>query len=199
MARHIAGVAARLFATKGFDATSVREIVEAAGVTKPTLYYYFRSKEGLAEALLVQPLQQLIAEVRALVEMPGDSWGIAEQVLEAYFSFCRQDPDRLRFINAVIFGPAGSGPASEVMQFVGDIDALWLALAQRLEADGWAKPGMTDRLASILHGVVVYSSMEYQHARTALEPGLARRLLEELFQGFGTDRVRGRDRGAADV
>ena len=42
VARHIARAAARLFAERGYDATSVREIVEAAGVAKPTLYYYFR-------------------------------------------------------------------------------------------------------------------------------------------------------------
>jgi AcrR family transcriptional regulator len=39
-ARHIARVAARLFAARGYDATPVRAIVEAAGVTKPTLYYH---------------------------------------------------------------------------------------------------------------------------------------------------------------
>ena len=55
---HIARVAARLFATQGYDATSVREIVEGAGVAKPTLYYYYRSKEGLAKALVpVAPVE----------------------------------------------------------------------------------------------------------------------------------------------
>ena len=57
-AADIARVAARLFASRGFDATSVREIVEGAGVAKPTLYYYFQSKEGLArrcERALVRP------------------------------------------------------------------------------------------------------------------------------------------------
>ena len=52
VARHIARAAARLFAERGYDATSVREIVEAAGVAKPTLYYYFRSKEGLRRRFL---------------------------------------------------------------------------------------------------------------------------------------------------
>ena len=61
VARHIARAAARLFAERGYDATSVREIVEAAGVAKPTLYYYFRSKEGLAQALLTVPLTSLVA------------------------------------------------------------------------------------------------------------------------------------------
>lgn len=39
--------ALRLFARKGFESASVREIVKAAEVTRPTLYYYFGSKEGL--------------------------------------------------------------------------------------------------------------------------------------------------------
>ncbi|MDH5642067.1 MAG: TetR/AcrR family transcriptional regulator [Nitrospira sp.] len=50
--------AADLFADSGYDGVSVREIVEAAGVTKPVLYYHFGSKEGLARAIL----QDLLAE-----------------------------------------------------------------------------------------------------------------------------------------
>ena len=41
-----------LFAEKGYAGTSVREIVEKAGVSKPVLYYYFKSKEGLFYAIL---------------------------------------------------------------------------------------------------------------------------------------------------
>lgn len=44
--------AAELFAKKGFSGTSIREIAEAAGVTKPTLYYYFGSKEGLIRHII---------------------------------------------------------------------------------------------------------------------------------------------------
>lgn len=44
--------AAELFARDGYYKTSVREICEAAGVTKPVLYYYFKDKETLLEALV---------------------------------------------------------------------------------------------------------------------------------------------------
>lgn len=44
--------AARLFAERGYDAVSVREIVSEAGVTKPALYYHFGSKEGVALAIM---------------------------------------------------------------------------------------------------------------------------------------------------
>ena len=43
--------ALHLFYVRGYDAVGVQEIVDAAGVTKPTLYYYFGSKKGLLETL----------------------------------------------------------------------------------------------------------------------------------------------------
>ena len=46
---HILDCALRLFAARGYDAVGVQEIVELAGLTKPTLYHYFGSKRGLLE------------------------------------------------------------------------------------------------------------------------------------------------------
>jgi len=55
-----------MFAEKGYAGTSVREIVGRAGVSKPVLYYYFKSKEGLFLDILdmAENLQkQLLSEV----------------------------------------------------------------------------------------------------------------------------------------
>ncbi|GEM_PF-1347340 len=46
--------AAQLFSERGFDAPSVREICEASGVSKPTLYYHFGNRDGVVEAVLAQ-------------------------------------------------------------------------------------------------------------------------------------------------
>ena len=48
--------ARELFTTKGFAATTVREVCRAAGVTPPALYYHFGSKEGLFEAVVAKAL-----------------------------------------------------------------------------------------------------------------------------------------------
>jgi AcrR family transcriptional regulator len=48
----ILNVAIDLFAVKGFDAVSLREIAEAAGVRKATLYYYFTTKDEILEKIL---------------------------------------------------------------------------------------------------------------------------------------------------
>jgi hypothetical protein len=51
--------AREVFTRKGYSATSVREIVAAAGVTRPVLYYYFRNKEGIYLELLREPFAKL--------------------------------------------------------------------------------------------------------------------------------------------
>lgn len=48
---HILNIAEKLFACKGFDGTSIRDIAEAAGVNIAMISYYFGSKEKLFEAL----------------------------------------------------------------------------------------------------------------------------------------------------
>src|SRR5690348_9592515 len=96
VARDIARVAARLFATQGYEATPVRTIVEAAGVTKPTLYYHFGSKEGLAQALLTMPMAVLADGMRSILDARLDPVEALVRIVEAHFAFCREDPDRAR-------------------------------------------------------------------------------------------------------
>jgi TetR/AcrR family transcriptional regulator len=48
----ILDAALELFARKGYEAAGVQAIVDAAGMTKPALYYYFNNKEGLLEVLI---------------------------------------------------------------------------------------------------------------------------------------------------
>jgi AcrR family transcriptional regulator len=53
--------ARKIFARKGYSGTSVREVVAAAGVTKPVLYYYFRDKESIYLELYREPFAKLAA------------------------------------------------------------------------------------------------------------------------------------------
>jgi AcrR family transcriptional regulator len=75
-------VALELFATKGFEQTSLREIAERLDVTKAALYYHFPSKDELLVAI-VEPLRAdidaFIADARRL--LPDDE----RAVLERYF------------------------------------------------------------------------------------------------------------------
>lgn len=60
---NILSCALELFASRGYDAVGVQEIVDAAGITKPTLYHYFGSKRGLLDALLKEHFDELYESV----------------------------------------------------------------------------------------------------------------------------------------
>ena len=47
----ILNTAIRLFSQKGYEGVGVQEICDNAGITKPTLYYFFKSKQGLLQAI----------------------------------------------------------------------------------------------------------------------------------------------------
>jgi len=56
------------FAAKGYDGVQVKEVAEEAGVSKPTLYYHFGSKEGLFRQLCLVSLSSMAVRIQAMVE-----------------------------------------------------------------------------------------------------------------------------------
>jgi AcrR family transcriptional regulator len=185
MARQIASTAARLFAEKGYDATSVREIVEAAGVTKPTLYYHFRSKEGLAQALLTNPLRALEERMNRIAQEIDDPVEALGQILETQYEFCREDPDRARFIFGLIFGPAVSGLANEMIPYKRGSHDCMAGLTERLVNAGILARSSLDAFLLACKGVLVASALDYLYHDRELEPGLPGRLVGDLLRGFG--------------
>ncbi|MGL9729841.1 TetR/AcrR family transcriptional regulator, partial [Enterococcus sp. DIV0756] len=55
----ILDVAGKLFAEKGFDQTSTGEIIAEVGIARGTLYYHFKSKEEIMNALVQRTTEQL--------------------------------------------------------------------------------------------------------------------------------------------
>jgi len=63
----ILAIAAELFAERGFAATTVREIADAAGILSGSLYHHFDSKESMADELVRELLERVLDEYRAIV------------------------------------------------------------------------------------------------------------------------------------
>lgn len=189
VATHIARAAARLFAARGYDATSVREIVAAAGVTKPSLYYHFGSKEGLAQALVTRPLTDLLDRLRAIGRTESDPERSVVRMLEAQFTFCAEDPDRARFVYALFFGPLGSSLAAELGQFAQQIDAEWLRAGQRLVEARRVGAAQLEAFVASLRGLVVIHTIDHLYRGSPLPRELPPRLIENLLRGFATGSI----------
>lgn len=76
----IEATALDLFTSKGFAATSLRDIADALGITKAALYYHFPAKADIAAAL-VQPF---IHDIDAFMTQTGNESRPPRRILEAY-------------------------------------------------------------------------------------------------------------------
>ena len=85
--------ALELFCARGYDAVGVQEIAEQSGITKPTLYYYFGSKQGLMETILEENsrileemLEKAVEEPRAYFDFAGSHWQFYLFMLSQFYS-----------------------------------------------------------------------------------------------------------------
>lgn len=94
----IEDAAARLFAAHGYEATTVDEIVDEAGVSKPALYRFFESKKHLYLALLERNRDELAAAGLAAVDVDGDPAEWLPATTDAWFAFVETHPFTYRLL-----------------------------------------------------------------------------------------------------
>lgn len=81
--QRILDAALRLFAEKGYDATSMREISEQLGITKAALYYHFDSKAEIVRAMLADTEEQVTGLVEWARQQPGTA-AVRREVLSRW-------------------------------------------------------------------------------------------------------------------
>jgi len=72
--RQVLTVASELFAAKGFEATSIRDIATAAGMMSGSLYYHFASKEDLYIAVQDASISKIFNAVEHAIPGIADPW-----------------------------------------------------------------------------------------------------------------------------
>ncbi|WP_433334107.1 TetR/AcrR family transcriptional regulator [Spirillospora sp. CA-294931] len=85
--RQMLDVAEEVFGERGFRATSMDEIAERCGVSKPMLYEYFGSKEGLLRASIARSKEELHDVTLKAVSGATTPRDILWQGMVAYFTF----------------------------------------------------------------------------------------------------------------
>ncbi len=120
----IINCALKLFAARGYEAVGVQEIVEAAGITKPTLYHYFGSKQGLLESALKENFEPLYQAAKQAAAYNGDLPLTLNRVVATYFNFARDNAIFYRIQLAMWFAPPNSEPFRLVSRLNNDLYQL---------------------------------------------------------------------------
>lgn len=99
-----------IFNEKGYAATSVREIVEAAGVTKPVLYYYFGSKEGIYMELFKEPFALLEKMLNETVHEALSAQERIYRLFDSIFILFIENLKTARLMYSIYYGPPQGAP-----------------------------------------------------------------------------------------
>ncbi|MCE1248952.1 MAG: TetR/AcrR family transcriptional regulator [Firmicutes bacterium] len=110
--------ALELFSSYGYDSTGVQEIASAAGVTKPTLYHYFGSKEKLLDELLSTYSGKLMRMMQPAADYQRDLPLTLYRVTKTYFEFAKEYQTYYRFHLSLWFAPSESYPAKAVASYL---------------------------------------------------------------------------------
>lgn len=94
----------RLFAGKGYAATTTREIAEEAGVAKPMLYYYFPDKESIYVSIVRDALTSLDGALSEAVSGNDSPVEALRRFVRTYLQFFLNDRDLASVCFQEIFG-----------------------------------------------------------------------------------------------
>jgi TetR/AcrR family transcriptional regulator len=185
-------VAVELFASRGYSATSVREIVEGAGVSKPVLYYHFGSKEGLYLEIMRRVERTLHETLDRLREERGSARGRIRRLGLGVFDVFSRNMAAVRFLNAIFWGPPQGTPEFDVESLHEPLAASFRALVEEGVVLGeFRKPSARDLEFALLGALSFAMDFHLAHPnRSPGREGLARSL-DLVLAGAARPGLRG--------
>jgi len=196
--RQLLECARRLFFEKGYEKTTVADVIAKAGLSKGAFYHHFRSKEELLEALAAQLARQTVASAQEILDAPAlDSLGRLNAFLaRAAQAKVKQAPS-LRAIFDVVFRPENvalyhrlhAAVTAELTPVLERIVAQGIAEGRFRVSDAKAAAELLLQLGASTYHVVaqaVAASSASQRSRAV------RQLQARLrFHGIAIDRILG--------
>jgi len=126
------GAAEEVFAAKGFEGASTREIAARAGVNISSLHYHWESKETLYFAVFRNVYDRIVALLRdslaPLVARPGNPRVTVERAMGALFDFFADNPNvpKLLMRRIVENDEIDVGIERDILQPAWDVFSQWL-------------------------------------------------------------------------
>ena len=153
--------AARLFRRKGYDATSIRDIVRAVDMLPGSLYYHFPSKEALLVAVYAEGVRRFSDAVGAAIRAKAAPWPRLEAACIAHLETLLEESD---FAQVVVRVRPADVPAvaPRLAALRRDYEGVFVALIQALPL---ARAMDRRSLRLMLLGALNWSQVWYRKGR----------------------------------
>ncbi len=183
--------ALRLFTRKGYAATTVREIVTAAGVTKPALYYYFGKKEGIYLELMNEVSAKFVALFDASRHEQGSVTEKLLHLCNQVFSLFIDNLDAARLMYAIYYGPPQGVPffdcESSRLRFRQEIRCL---INDGIRRGEFQRGRIEDMVWATLGALNIAIEVQLCHPEEEVDRKKLERILNLIFRGIWVDEMR---------
>jgi len=129
-------ISEKLFASRGFDGTSIRDIAEEAGVNIAMISYYFGSKEKLMESIFKERTNQIRLRLESLLKdetlTPFEKiWIVVDEYAEKVIQ--KQQFNKIMYVEQML------GKNTEILSLIRDLKRQNTELIEKIIKDGQRK------------------------------------------------------------
>jgi AcrR family transcriptional regulator len=148
-------VARRIFAKKGYHATSIDDLIAAAGIARGTFYLYFQSKRAIFDELLDEVAQALATKVHRIDVSPGAPPPIEQlnEIVDALLGTLVENRDIARILLREAIG-IDDDFDRKLAEFYGRIERMIVRAIGNGQAMGLVRPCDATVVAHCILGAV---------------------------------------------
>ena len=175
------GVARELFAGRGYEATSIEEIAERAGVSKPVVYEHFGTKEGIYTVIADREVRALVDRITEALT-PGHPRRTIIRAVEAFLAYIEDEQAGFKIL--VRDPPAGTAGGSLTSVLDEVAKAVEELLVTELQARGYSRK-MAPILSRCLVGMIAVPGEWWSASGRGSRKYVATQIVNLAWNGLG--------------
>jgi len=177
-------IAAELFAQKGYRATTVREIADAAGILSGSLYHHFDSKESIADEILSSFINEVLADYRGAVASAQDPRAVLEQIVRSTSLTLSRHRAALAMLQNDWSYFAGQPRFAYLPKALREIERIWVARLEAGKESGVFRADLDAKLTYRLLRDILWIPEQWRRTRGYSTGQVVDAFLRILFDGI---------------
>jgi TetR/AcrR family transcriptional regulator, cholesterol catabolism regulator len=181
---HLVTLAGGLFAQKGYRATTVREIADAAGILSGSLYHHFDSKESIADEILSSFINEVLADYRGAVASAADPRAALEQIVRSTSLTLSRHRAALAMLQNDWSYFAAQPRFAYLPKALREIERSWVTQLEAGQEAGLFRPDLDAKLTYRLLRDILWIPEQWRRTRGYSTDQVVDEFLRILFDGI---------------
>ena len=181
---HMVLLAGELFAEKGYRATTVREIADAAGILSGSLYHHFDSKESIGHEILSSFVSEVLGNYRAAVASAQSPRAVLEQIVRSTSRTLSQHRAALAMLQHDWNYFATQPRFAYLPKALREIERIWITQLEAGKQAGLFRPDLDAKLTFGLLRDILWIPEQWRRTRGYSTDQVVDGFLRILFDGI---------------